>query len=85
MYKVSEAVRSTHSQDGAVVLNIQQDQMFTINLVGSRILELLKSGTSESDIVDDISRGFEVAREIAEKDVHEFIESLKQHRLVREG
>jgi hypothetical protein len=82
MYKVSEGIRSTHGQDGAIVLDVRQGQMFNLNFVGSRILELLETGATESAIVDEISQKFEVSRDIAESDVREFIESLKQHHLL---
>ena len=39
MFRLSEQVRSTHNQDGAVVLDILHGQMFRLNLVGSRMLE----------------------------------------------
>jgi hypothetical protein len=84
MHKVSEAVRSTHSQDGAIVLDIQQGQMFNLNLVGSRILELLEAGTAESLIADEISRQFGVSSDVVNQDMHDFINSLEEHRLVEE-
>jgi hypothetical protein len=84
MYRVSEAVRSTHNQDGAIVLDVRQGQMFNLNVVGSRILELLKGGSLESLIVDEVSREFGVRRDVAEKDVHEFLQNLKKCRLVEE-
>jgi len=84
MYKVSEGIRSTHGQDGAIVLDIRQGQMFNLNFVGSRILELLETGATESAIVDEISQKFEVSRDVAETDVQEFIESLKQHNLLED-
>jgi hypothetical protein len=83
MYKVSEGIRSTHGQDGAIVLDIRQGQMFNLNFVGSRILELLKNGSTESAIADQLSQDFDVSRDIAEHDVREFIDALKEHRLVR--
>ena len=85
MYRVSESVRSTHGQDGAVVLDIRQGQMFNLNFVGSRILELLKTGATEPAIVDEISQKFEVSRDVAERDVREFIASLKQHHLLEDS
>jgi hypothetical protein len=85
MYRVSEGVRSTHGQDGAIVLDIQQGQMFNLNLVASRILELLETGATESAIVGEISQKFQVSRDIAEGDVREFIESLKQHHLLKDS
>lgn len=83
MCRVSDAVRSTHGQDGAIVLDIGQGQMFSLNFVGSRILQLLKEGFTESAIADEISQEFEVSRDVAEHDVREFIDVLKQHGLVQ--
>ena len=84
MYRVSESVRSTHGQDGAVVLDIRQGQMFNLNLAGSRILQLLKEGFTESVIVDEISQEFHVSRDTAEKDVREFIGALTKHELLQD-
>jgi hypothetical protein len=84
MYRVSEGVRSTHGQDGAIVLDVQQGQMFNLNCVGSRILELLESGAEEPKIVDVISQEFNGKPELVGKDVHEFIEALRKHKLVSE-
>jgi Coenzyme PQQ synthesis protein D (PqqD) len=58
--------------------------MFNLNFVGSRILELLKSGSPESAIVDEISGEFDVNRDLAENDVLEFLQALKKCRLVEE-
>ena len=84
MYRVSDTLRSTHNQDGAIVLDVRQGQMFNLNFVGSRILELLKSGSTESAIVDEISREFSVRRELAENDVREFLQNLKKCQLAEE-
>lgn len=58
--------------------------MFNLNLVGSKVLELLERGLAEPEIVDAISREFNASREVVENDVREFIESLKNHKLVTE-
>ena len=59
--------------------------MFNLNLVGSRILELLETGATRSAIVDEIGQKFEVGRDVAESDFEEFIESLKQHYLLEDS
>lgn len=82
MHKVSHSVRSTHGQDGAIVLDIQQGQMFNLNLVGSRILELLECGSTNEEIADAISREFNADIETVRKDVVEFLEELTAHKLV---
>ena len=84
MHKVSDAVRSTHGQDGAIVLDVQQGQMFNLNLVGSRILELLEHGSTESEIVDVICREFHAAHDLVEADVAEFLQTLTGYKLVEE-
>jgi hypothetical protein len=84
MYKVSETLCSTHNRDGAILLDIRQGQMFNVNFVGSRILELLKNGSTESAITDQISREFGVDRELAESDVRQFLQACKNCRLVEE-
>ena len=82
--KLSEHVRSTHSQDGAVVLDILHGQMFRLNLVASQILELLKQGRTEREIVEHLSQEFGIEREILATDVCEFVEQLRQHHLLNE-
>ena len=82
MYRVSDGVRSTHGLDGAIVLDVQRGQMFNLNRVGSRILELLEGGSAEPDIVNVITQEFNTSREVVENDVQEFIVSLRQHKLV---
>jgi hypothetical protein len=58
--------------------------MFNLNPVGSRILELLKSGTDELAIVDKIGVEFDVRKDTAEHDVREFIHVLREHRLIED-
>jgi len=84
MYRVSNTVRSTYNQDGAILLDIRQGQIFNVNFVGSRILELLENGSTESAITDQISREFGVGRELAESDLQTFLQALKKCRLVEE-
>ena len=82
MHRVSDSIRSTHGQDGAIVLDIRQGQMFNLNLVGSRILELVECGSSEEQIADAISREFSANIETVRKDVAEFLGELKANKLL---
>jgi hypothetical protein len=82
MSKLSQAVRTTTNGDGAVVLNVENGQLFNVNPVGSRILEWLKNGSPESEIVDRVSSEFNVGRSRAETDTREFIQVLRDHGLL---
>ena len=80
--KLSEHVRSTHNEDGAVVLDILHGQMFRLNLVGSRMLELLKLGRSEREIANQVSQEFCIGREIVTSDFKEFLANLEKNHLL---
>ncbi len=85
MYRVSDSVRSTHGQDGAVVLDVRQGQMFNLNLIGSRMLDLLLAGRSEREIAAEISGQFGVSMETVETDLAQFIQALARHNLLQKG
>lgn len=80
--KLSEHLRSTNSQDGAVILDIFHGQMYRLNVVGSRMLELLKEGLTESQIADQISRESGADREIVAQDFRQFLAHLEKHHLI---
>jgi Coenzyme PQQ synthesis protein D (PqqD) len=82
MFRLSEQVRSTHSQDGAIVLDILHGQMFRLNVAGSRILALLKQGHTEEEIAERVSQEFCVGRETVEIDLREFLAHLEKHHLL---
>ncbi|HEY2468241.1 MAG TPA: PqqD family protein [Terracidiphilus sp.] len=75
-------VRLSHSPDGAVVLDILNGQMFRLNLVGSRILQLLKQDIAECEIAERLAHEFEIDRSRAEADLREFIQTLDEHHLL---
>lgn len=81
-FTIPEHVRSNHGLDGAVLLDIVHGQMFRLNFVGSRILELLKQGLAAPAIVEQLAGEFGIDRGLADADVHEFLETLAKHNLV---
>ena len=84
MQKISSALRSVHGLDGGTVLDVRQGQVFNLNLVGSRILELLRNGSSELQIVNVISREFNVVVGVVENDLKEFLKTLKTYNWVED-
>jgi hypothetical protein len=82
MSKISDAIRHTQTEDGGIVLDILSGRMFCLNPVGSRIFELLVQGCDEALIAEDIARGCGVSTEAVRKDLHEFIEALKEHQIL---
>jgi hypothetical protein len=57
MFKLSDTIRRTQTVDGGILLDVHHGQMFCLNIVGVKILELMQRGFDESHIADEISRG----------------------------
>jgi len=82
MFRVSEYVRKTSSEDGGIVLDVKHGRMFGLNIVGSRILELLEQQLTPTQIAQEIAAIFGVTADIADRDVREFLETLEKHQLI---
>lgn len=82
MPNTTTSIRSTQTQDGRILLDIQQGKLFSVNAVGSTILGLIESGWDEPRITAEISRAYQIAVEVIREDVHEFIRSLHQHHIL---
>jgi hypothetical protein len=81
-YRISPSLRSTHGLDGAVVLDVGQGRMFSLNAVGSRMLELMKADANQCEIVEVIAREFTVSPETVAKDLIDFLAALMQDNLI---
>ena len=64
--------------------NLDFDGMITLNEVGVFIWEKLSNNTNEEEIVALLLKEYEVAPEIAEKDVKAFIQKLRDADLIDE-
>lgn len=84
MYRLAQGVRTTHDRDGAVVLDVHRGQMFNLNPAGYRILKLVETSSTESEIASALSREFQIAQQLVENDVREFLETLKTHKLIED-
>jgi hypothetical protein len=80
---IAPGVRETASEDGAVLLDIEQGICFSLNPVGLKIWELLKTRHSVDEIADDLAQDFPISRSQILSDVVEFLRSLEAKRLIR--
>jgi hypothetical protein len=82
---ISQAIRKTDTADGAVLLDVERGQMFSVNSIGSKILELLDKGFAEAEIATQLSAACGVDLEQVRTDVHDFLEALNRHHILGEG
>jgi hypothetical protein len=82
MLRVPEHVRKANSPDGDIVLDVRHGRMFTLNVVGSKILELLGRQYTPDQIATELSREFGISIDVAMSDVGEFLDTLEKHHLI---
>lgn len=83
MFRISDTIRRTETVDGGILLDIHHGQMFCLNIVGAKILELMQRGHDETRIAEEISRDYGASREVVRADVRDFIENLHKHHILQ--
>jgi hypothetical protein len=80
--RILEHVRTSFTQDGAVLMDIRGGHMLTLNLTGSMIWQHLAEGQSPEQIAETLSPRFGISREQALADIKEFLEQLETQHLI---
>jgi Coenzyme PQQ synthesis protein D (PqqD) len=80
---IAPGVREVASEDGAVLLDVEQGVCFSLNPIGLKIWELLKKGCSLEQIADALGQEFPVGRPQLVSDAREFIAALEAKQLIR--
>jgi len=83
MFQVSKTVRRTKTEGGGVLLDIHHGRMFCLNVVGSRIIDLLERGFDTAQIAAEVSDAYAADIETVRTDVGEFIEILNKHHILQ--
>src|ERR1700722_12125835 len=82
MLTISSSVRLTKSQDGGILLDVEQGQIFRLNPVGTRILELLEEGHDGPSLTHALSSELDVPEQVVREDVRDFLSQLRERRLI---
>ncbi len=79
---IARGVKQTASQDGLVLLDIEQGICFGLNPVGMKIWEMLKQHASVEQIVDSLEQEFCIPRADLNTDILEFVAQLESKHLI---
>ena len=80
----SSRIRSTHTPDGGIVMDVDSGRMFSLNSSGSVMFQLLNKGLDEESIVNELVRRFGISATVAKRDLDEFRSALNSHALIKE-
>ena len=78
----SSHLRTIVNQHGAAVLDTKLGLMSTLNATGAYVWQGLERGESIEKIAANLSRETGAPRETVERDVCEFVDSLRAHQLL---
>jgi hypothetical protein len=84
MRAISSSIRRTQTPDGGVLLDIERGQIFCLNVIGSKILDLLEEGHNEGRIAEQVSAAYGTDIETVRMDVHDFLENLNQQHILEQ-
>lgn len=82
MARFSDTIRRISSADGAIVLHLGRGTMFRLNLMGTKILDLLEQGVSPAKVAEQLSAECDVPIEVVRNDLRHFIQSLEIHGVI---
>ncbi len=86
MWLVSPDVRSTYSEDGAVLLDIRKGLCYSLNPVAARVWSTVEANPSGIDLhalVGVMETHYKIPHEQLERDATEYLSKLEQMELVR--
>lgn len=86
IWLVSPDVRSTYSEDGAVLLDIRKGLCYSLNPVAARIwstVEASPSGVNFVGLVDVMETHYKITREQLQRDIDECLSNLENMGLVQ--
>ena len=87
-WSISPDVRSTYSEDGAVLLDIRKGLCYSLNPVAARVwstVEASPSGVDLRGLVDVMETHYKVSRQVLERDITEYLFNLEQIGLVQKN
>jgi hypothetical protein len=70
--------------DSGFIFDPASGNSFTTNPIGLEIIDLLKKGGREKEIIEKITQGYEVDPSAFEKDLYDFVNVLVKLKLIEE-
>lgn len=74
--------RNLAISENGFVFNPSTGDSFSVNELGTIIINEIRAGKSKSEIIDTIHEEFEAEKKTIEKDLHDYLEVLSNHQLL---
>ncbi len=81
--EISPNVLLQEVDDETILLNIESEEYFSLNEIGTIFYELLKEHKNLEKILQELQSYFDAPKEQLEKDLIAFVEALEEKKLVK--
>jgi len=68
--------------DEALILKLQDEEVFSLNETGARVAQLIDEGRSLDAVIDTLTAEYETSREDIEREVNDLVQALMSKGLV---
>lgn len=66
-----------------VIMNLEKGKYFSLNIVGSRILEMIYNKTRVKEIIESLTKEYDIEEITCEKCVLEYLNDLEKINLIK--
>lgn len=81
--KRNEDLLSSDIDGEIVMMSIEKGSYYGVNLIGSRIWNIIEQPVKVSDIISLLLKDYDVSNDICEKDVLTFLNTLNRENIIR--
>ena len=76
-------ILSSDMDGETVMMSVENSEYYSLSTVGTKIYDILSKDMSFSDLIDILTKEYDVDRAVCEKDTKEFLEELVKKDIVR--
>ena len=66
----------------ALILKLQEEEVFSLNETGARVAQLIEEGRSLNAVIDTLTAEYETSRQDIEREVNDLVQALLSKGLV---
>jgi hypothetical protein len=83
-WKVADNVLSSKIDEEVILMSIENDRYFSLDLPASRIWELLETPHSLNELCARLMEEYEIEEDACRKDTEEFLREMAEKKLIQE-
>jgi len=76
-------ILSSDMDGETVMMSVENSEYYSLSTVGTKIYDILLKDMSFSNLIDILTKEYDVDRDVCEKDTKEFLEELMKKNIIK--